>query len=115
MLTSGIDLSSQASHTAACVIDWSGGRATVTDLTVGVTDGTITGLITEVDKVGMDVPLGWPISFSSAVANHSEDGSWPADYSHADTSMYRFRKTDLWVWKTFETSPPLSVSTDAIC
>ena len=114
MLTAGIDLSSQASHTAACVIDWSGGRAAVTDLTVGVTDGTISALITEVDKVGMDVPLGWPISFARAVANHSEDGSWPADYSHADTSMYRFRKTDLWVWKTFETSPPLSVSTDRI-
>jgi hypothetical protein len=114
VLTAGVDLSSQASHTAACVINWSDGRAVVTDLSLGVTDETIGTLLTEVDKLGIDVPLGWPISFARAVARHSEDGSWPADYTHADTTMYRFRRTDIWVWRTLETSPPLSVSTDRI-
>jgi predicted nuclease with RNAse H fold len=114
VLTCGVDLSSQASNTSACVIDWSDGRAMVTEITLGVTDGMISRLLQDVEKLGIDVPLGWPMSFARAVARHSEDGSWPADYTHADTSMYRFRRTDLWVWKTFGTSPPLSVSTDRI-
>jgi predicted nuclease with RNAse H fold len=114
MITGGVDLSSQPSHTASCVIEWSGRRANVGHLDVGVDDDAIVRLIASVDRLGVDVPLGWPIAFAHAVAQHSRDGSWPADYTHADTSAYRLRRTDVWVWRNVGTSPPLSVATDRI-
>ena len=114
MITAGVDLSSQDANTAACVIDWSDRSATVTELTVGIADTAITKLASTVDRLGIDVPLGWPMAFADAVSQHSRNGSWPARYRHADTSAFRYRRTDLWVWKNLGTSPPLSVSTDRI-
>ncbi len=114
MITAGVDLSSQTAGTASCVIEWSPGRAIVTHLKVDVDDRAITALIRSVDKLGIDVPLGWPLAFAKAVAQHSSQGSWPVDYAHADALAYRYRRTDLWVWKALRTSPPLSISTDRI-
>lgn len=114
MITTGLDLSSQATNTAACVIDWSEHRASITHLILGVDDDTIVRLIVNSDKFGIDVPLGWPIAFATAIAQHSRDGSWPDSYSHADTASYRLRRTDIAVWKGLGTSPPLSVSSDRI-
>ena len=114
MITAGVDLSSQTAHTASCIIEWSGLGATVTDLKVDVDDCAIAALVQSVDKLGIDVPLGWPLAFADAVAQHSRQGSWPVDYTHGDALAYRYRRTDLWVWKTLRTSPPLSVSTDRI-
>lgn len=114
MITAGVDLSSQNANTAACIIEWSAAVATVTDLVVGVGDPAITKLASTVDKLGIDIPLGWPIAFAEAVGRHSQDKSWPGAYRHADTIAFRYRRTDLWLWKNLETSPPLSVSTDRI-
>jgi predicted nuclease with RNAse H fold len=114
MITAGIDVASQTAHTAACVIEWADDRARVTRLSVGVDDDSITELITGVDKVGIDAPLGWPIAFADAITQHTRDGSWPSTYQHADTSAFRLRATDLWVWKKLGMPPPLSVSTDRI-
>ena len=114
MLTAGVDLASQAAKTAACVIDWSDQRATVVELTVGVDDDSISELIGKVHKLGIDVPLGWPVAFADAMSDYSSDGTWPPDYRHTDNASYRYRRTDLWVWKNLETSPPLSVSADRI-
>ena len=114
MITAGVDLSSQADKTATCVIDWSEQRATVVELTLGVDDDLISALIARVDKLGIDVPLGWPIAFAEAVVGYSVDGSWPTEYRHTENASYRYRRTDLWVWKNLGTSPPLSVSADRI-
>lgn len=114
MITAGVDLSSQAAKTAACVIDWSDQRATVVELTLGVDDDSISALIARVDKLGIDVPLGWPIAFAEAVVGYSINGSWPIEYRHIDNASYRYRRTDLWVWENLGTSPPLSVSADRI-
>ena len=114
MITAGVDLSSQAAKTAACVIDWCDQRATVLELTVGVDDDTISTLIAQVDKLGIDVPLGWPIAFADAMSGYSSDGMWPVAYQHSDNASYRYRRTDLWVWKNLGTSPPLSVAADRI-
>jgi hypothetical protein len=114
MITAGVDLSSQVAHTACCVIDWSDGRGTVTTLCLGVADSYIVQLVGEVDKLGIDVPLGWPIAFAEAIVLHSQTGRWPSDYSHADTTALRLRRTDLWAWKQLGFPPPLSVSTDRI-
>jgi len=113
MITAGIDLSSKPSKTASCVIDWSARGATVIELIQGVDDDAILALASNTDKVGIDAPFGWPTSFVNAVGQNSIDGSWPADYSHADNKSYRLRRTDLWVWSV-GVSPPLSVSTDRI-
>jgi hypothetical protein len=114
MITAGVDLSSQDANTAACVIDWSDDSATVSDLTVGVDDSAITHLALTVVKLGIDIPLGWPIAFAEAVRQHSRDRSWPAAYTHSDTSAMRLRRTDLSVWKNLKTSQPLSVSSNRI-
>ena len=68
MITTGIDMASQATRTAACSIAWTEGRAEVTSLLPGgVDDPTALGLMSESDKVGLDVPLGWPAGFVTAV------------------------------------------------
>ena len=64
-------------------------------LTLGITDAEITRLIGEVDKLGIDVPLGWPIAFAEAVSAHSRLGTWPASYQHAIIHAYRYRRTDI--------------------
>jgi predicted nuclease with RNAse H fold len=111
--TAGVDLSSKDEKSAACVVEWSRGVARVITLDVGVTDGAVTGLIGEVERLGIDVPLGWPIAFAEAVAQHSREGTWPKTYRHADLDEYRYRRTDLHVWRIAGLAP-LSVSTDRI-
>lgn len=113
MITGGVDLASQNPKTALCAITWSEGGATVDELVLGVDDHAILELIRGADKVGLDVPLGWPIAFARAVGA-SLEGPWPVAYRHADNIDYRLRRTDRWVWRTLKTSPPLSVSTDRI-
>jgi Protein of unknown function (DUF429) len=115
MKTAGIDLSSQAAHTATCVIEWSDQEATVTKLFLKTDDATIKGLIAdpEVHKLGIDVPLGWPRAFADAVTGYSAKGPWPTEYLHAANDAYRYRKTDLWVKDNLKKSP-LSVSTNLI-
>ena len=114
MITAGFDLSSQDRYTGICAIDWSNDRATVIDLKLDVADQEIVDLIASADKVGIDTPLGWPIAFAEAVAHHSKNGTWPADYRHGLTFDYRLRRTDYWIWKDLELPQPLSVSTDRI-
>lgn len=114
VITAGVDLASQAAKTAACVLEWSDGHAAVVELKLGVGDDDIVALGANVDKLGIDVPLGWPIAFAEAMAAYSVKGAWPADYQHAENTSYRYRRTDLWVWRHLETSPPLSVSADRI-
>jgi predicted nuclease with RNAse H fold len=111
--TLGIDLSSQAKNTAACTIEWRDGAANIVHLVQNVDDGAATDLMQGVEKVGIDIPLAWPIAFADAVSKHSHGGVWPADYVHADTSAFRYRRTDLAVWRDMGI-PPLSVSTDRI-
>jgi Protein of unknown function (DUF429) len=113
--TAGVDLSSQARKTASCVITWSGGRAWVSALEVGVTDEAIGRVLSDDDiaKTGLDVPFGWPIAFVDAVFNHSKNGDWPSGYRHADIRAFRFRRTDIDVWQQTGLWP-LSVSTDRI-
>jgi predicted nuclease with RNAse H fold len=114
MITAGVDLSSQPANTAACVIEWSDHRATVGSVSVGIDDEAILRLITTVDKLGIDVPLGWPIAFADAVSRHSLDGSWPPEYSHSQSRSFRLRRTDLWLWQTLRMSQPLSVAANRI-
>jgi len=114
MITAGVDLSSQDVRTASCRIEWSVSGAKILDLSLGTSDVQIINLIQSADKVGVDVPLGWPMAFVEALAQHNSDGSWPSDYNHSDTLAVRYRRTDLAVWRIIKGNPPLSVSTDKI-
>lgn len=114
MRTAGVDLASQAKLTGTCTIEWAEGRASVVGLQVGVDDDEIAALAGDVDKVGLDVPLGWPSAFVEAVAGHAAAGSWPAGYFHRDNEAFRYRRTDLWVRDAPCGRRPLSVSSDRI-
>ncbi|MFP4281252.1 MAG: DUF429 domain-containing protein [Opitutales bacterium] len=108
MRTLGIDLSSQAKETAACLLRWDGGLVEVVEQAEGCDDERLDTLIARADAVGIDAPLGWPEAFVEAVR------AWP--HARWDTTLrdrLRFRETDrevharLGLW-------PLSVSTDRI-
>ena len=114
MRTAGVDLASQDKKTAICVIEWTTGAARVERLHLDVGDQEIAALVDEVDKVGIDVPLGWPVAFADAVAQHSRSGRWPAEYDHRDNARYRLRRTDCAVKEMLGGHPPLSVSADRI-
>lgn len=114
MFTAGVDLASQDRNTGICMIDWANDNATVVDLEVGAADAVIVDLVATVEKLGIDTPLGWPIAFAEAVARHSDDGSWPSGYRHENTTDFRLRRTDVWIWRDLGLPQPLSVSTDRI-
>jgi uncharacterized protein DUF429 len=109
VITLGIDLASQPKGTAACAIEWAAGRARVVDVACGQDDDTLLKRIAGADKVGVDVPFGWPEAFVDGVARFHAGGAWP----DASVVALRYRETDRVVaartgrW-------PLSVSTDLI-
>lgn len=109
MITLGIDLASQPRGTAACAIEWRDGRARVLEVACGQDDDALVKRIAGADKVGLDVPFGWPEAFVAAVGRFHGGGAWP----EAAVTALRYRETDRVVaartgrW-------PLSVSTDLI-
>jgi len=109
MKTLGVDLAAQAAKTAVCSIRWGTSEATVELLEVGVTDDRLLELFPQADKVGVDVPLGWPDSFLKAVYAHRDFQPWPAP----SVTELRYRATDRFVHQKTE-KWPLSVSTDKI-
>lgn len=110
MITIGIDLAAQPQDTAACEVQWHQTHAEIVGWHNPLDDQQILALIEKADKVGIDVPLGWPTEFVRAVfRHHSGNKKWP----QVSMRRYRLRATDRFVagitgiW-------PLSVSTDRI-
>lgn len=66
-------------------------------------------LMTKADKVGIDVPLGWPTGFVRAVYRHQSRAAWPK----VSMRQFRLRATDCFVHEIAGIWP-LSVSTDRI-
>jgi predicted nuclease with RNAse H fold len=109
VITVGVDLASQALRTAACQIQWRQDAVEVDLPETGVDDARILELALLGDKLGIDVPLGWPEAFVAAVSAHHESKNW----TERDQRALRFRETDRVVYQ--ETKRwPLSVSTDRI-
>jgi Protein of unknown function (DUF429) len=110
VITGGVDLASVPARTASCQIEWTEGEATVTGLVPrGVDDRAILALMGSSDKVGLDVPLGWPEAFVTAVEAHRLQKPWPG----GSQPELRLRATDRYV--AAETGRwPLSVSSDRI-
>jgi predicted nuclease with RNAse H fold len=110
MLTLGIDLAAQPQNTAAYEIRWHQTHTEVVACHNPLNDEQILALIAKADKVGIDVPLGWPTEFVRAVyRHHSPNKKWPK----VDMHRFRLRATDRFVNKTTGIWP-LSVSTDRI-
>jgi hypothetical protein len=109
MRTLGIDLAAQAKGTAVCSINWASPSAIVEFREVGATDDRLLALFFEADKVGIDVPLGWPDLFATAICAHREFKPWQA----ASISELRYRATDHFVHRKTRRMP-LSVSTELI-
>jgi hypothetical protein len=108
--TLGIDVSSQAQGTAACWIRWEKGSARIEAVEHMVDDDRLEAILSEqADKIGIDVPLGWPDAFVDAVERHRVG----LPFGETDTGDLARRYTDKWVYK--QTGQlPLSVTTDRI-
>lgn len=74
-----------------------------------MTDDRLLELLPQADKVGIDVPLGWPNLFVEAVYAHREFLPWPA----TSITDLRYRATDRYVCQETKRTP-LSVSTELI-
>src|SRR5690349_6200689 len=70
MLTAGVDLAAEAARTALALVDWDGGRASITELICGAGDDVILAALARAGKAGIDCPLGWPEAFVAFVADH---------------------------------------------
>lgn len=112
MRTLGIDLSADPARTGACEIVWSSG--TVSFLGPPATDDALVAAAVPADMTAIDVPLGWPDGFVSAVVAHHHGGGWPpaAVTPPLDRLPLRYRLTDRVVMAGG--GRPLSVSSDLI-
>jgi hypothetical protein len=109
VVTIGVDFAAQPKNTALCQMCWQDGRAEVTLLEVNVCDERILNLSETADKVGLDVPFGWPVAFVKSLISHRDGASWPR---HSQRELC-FRATDRFVHDSTG-KWPLSVSTDRI-
>jgi hypothetical protein len=109
VVTLGVDLAASDDKTAACLIRWAEGKATVEDHVASASDTTLVELGQRADKIGIDVPFGWPRDFVGAVNSHHKHSDWP----DVDKDHLRYRATDREVYEKTG-RPPLSVSSDRI-
>ena len=108
-VTLGVDLASQAKKTGACVVRWQNPVVIETPM-IGLSDAVLIDLMAQADKVGIDVPLGWPVEFVRTLAAFSAGAAW--EIPHSDPRL-ALRATDRFVVREIGRRP-LSVSTDKI-
>jgi len=108
MVTLGIDLAAQPADTGVCAVSWAE-RVTIELASASADDTLLTKLITKADRVGVDVPLGWPMPFVRAVADYQNQLSWAGGHGEE----MQLRKTDQWLRNALQMRP-LSVSADKI-
>ncbi len=109
MITLGIDFAAQDSNTAFCFIEWENDVAHVHEAGSGTSDDDLLKCFCRAEKVGIDIPFGWPNNFVEAVTAHHEGRPWPS----LDRESLRYRTTDF-VVKERIGRWPLSVSSDLI-
>lgn len=115
MRTLGIDLAAQPHHTAVCEIVWGQRSGIVRVIDGRHTDERLVALMAGADKVGVDIPFGWPAPFVDALVAHRAGRSWPS--GERDPDGYRrtlcLRRTDEYIRAVYGLRP-LSVSSDRI-
>lgn len=118
MLTVGIDVASQDARTAICSIRWGDEQAQIEPLGAPHgSDGEVRRSVEAADRVGVDIPLGWPGAFVESITRHHRGEAWPA----ADMTSLRLRETDRWLTRQARRPGepgarchPMSVSTNLI-
>jgi hypothetical protein len=83
--TLGIDIASQDQKTAACLIRWDE-RVTIDVAHAGFSDEALAEAIRGAGKVGIDVPLGWPVRFVEALASYMAGAPWMPSHLNRDLS-----------------------------
>lgn len=68
----GIDLAAEAKRTGIAVVDESRAGCVVESVCVGADDDALVEAILGADRVGVDVPLGWPETFVEFIAAQAE-------------------------------------------
>ncbi|MDP9223112.1 MAG: DUF429 domain-containing protein [Actinomycetota bacterium] len=109
--TLGVDFASQSKGTVGCWITWSQGLALVGPPIHDIGDETLTSLIREASRTGIDVPFGWPDEFVAELDRHRTFAPWQTPESREDHLF--FRATDRHV-RAITGQVPLSVSADKI-
>src|SRR5262245_29591331 len=109
VITLGIDLSASAKNTGVCRIDWRDNAAFIDIAECGADDVRLCELVAQADRVGIDVPLGWPDAFVEAVGRHQRHQLWP----DVERDHLLLRETDRYVLKETRRRP-LSVAADRI-
>lgn len=113
MLIAGLDLAAEPKATALSLIDWSGKRARLLQLDLGVDDQFIVDSTRDAQKLGIDCALGWPIEFVDFLDRYSQnsfeqiagDMPWRRRMAYRETDRAVREVTGRW---------PLSVSTDRL-
>lgn len=115
MLTAGLDLAAQPAATSLAVIDWQPNSARLLSLELGVADTRVIELSNQVDKLGIDCALGWPLEFIEFLNRYAQlveakpviDGGidWRRQISFRESDREVRRITGRW---------PLSVATDRL-
>ncbi|MFI9761666.1 DUF429 domain-containing protein [Streptomyces sp. NPDC051963] len=119
MRTVGIDLSARPPRTAAAVIEWTPGRATVLPPRLACDDEELLKLLLSLgrdDQAGVDCPFGWPATFVASMNAHAAPHpTWPGRDADGieDLDSLRYRRTDKIV-AVHAPRPPLSVSCDKL-
>ncbi|MGH2556547.1 MAG: DUF429 domain-containing protein [Actinomycetota bacterium] len=115
--TVGIDVAAQARSTGACAVVWESGGAKIIHVEAGVNDRRLLDLLSSEDaqRIGVDVPLGWPTAFVDALARHHRGEPWGDLEDPPKGKTLTHRATDRWVHEQADLNFwPLSVSTDRI-
>jgi len=98
VLSVGIDVASQDARTAIVSIRWSEGRALIEPLgPPGATDTDIRRHVETADRVGVDIPLGWPSAFVESLGRHHKGEAWPEVDDTGGMNALRLRETDRWL------------------
>lgn len=107
----GIDLAAQPRNTGTVVLEPAGPDRWCADVPPDVpTDEHLVDLGGDVDLVGVDAPLGWPISFVQAVRAHEDREPWPGT---KDRRSLTHRHTDD-VVRDHGRGQPMSASADLL-
>jgi hypothetical protein len=110
-------MAAQARATAACTVVWGPAEATITHVEAGVNDGQLLDLLSlgTAERIGVDVPLGWPTAFVDALTRHHRGEPWGELQDPPKGKSLTHRATDRWVHDQPDIELwPLSVSTDRI-
>ncbi|MFE2656323.1 MULTISPECIES: DUF429 domain-containing protein [unclassified Brevibacterium] len=109
----GVDLAADPKRTALAVINDDNGLV-IDDLVVGINDDAVVDVVMSTEKVGLDVPLGWPDPFVQLVSDHAHRTlTAPPTTGPEWRRTMAMRATDLAV-RERTGKVPLSVSTDRI-